>query len=52
MMQMAKTSSQEYGNKFSYILIDERDAVKFTNTSILGIALISFAFALYLYNKK
>lgn len=52
MMQMAKTSSQEYGNKFSYILIDERDAVKFANTSILGIGLLSLAFALYLYNKK
>jgi hypothetical protein len=52
MMQMADTSNQKYGNKFSYILIDERDTLKLVNTSLIGIGLLSIAFALYLYNKK
>jgi hypothetical protein len=52
MMRMARTSRNKYGNSFSYILLDDRDTLKFRNTSILlisGIGLI--AFATYYYFK-
>jgi hypothetical protein len=52
MMRMARTSRNKYGNNFSYILLDDRDTLKFRNTSILlisGIGLI--AFATYYYFK-
>lgn len=40
MMNYAKNSRTKYGNKFSYILIDKRDTLKFLNTAALGLALI------------
>lgn len=52
MMAMAETSRGKYGNKFSYILIDELEEVKKRNAFILiaGIALI--AVSSYLFIKK
>lgn len=51
-MSFAKKSRDMYGNKFTYILIDERDLLKTINTSILGIALVISAFYLYSKAKK
>jgi hypothetical protein len=43
MMGLAQTSKNKYGNSFSYILIDDRDAIKKRNTLLLigGILLVS-----------
>ena len=46
MMRMARISRNKYGNSFSYILLDDRDTLKFRNTSILlisGIGLLALA---------
>ena len=46
MMRMARISRNKYGNSFSYILLDNRDTLKFRNTSILlisGIGLLALA---------
>lgn len=52
MIDLAKKSRERYGNKFSYILIDERDSVKLKNTSILIIGLGLIAYSGYLFLKK
>jgi hypothetical protein len=50
-MKLANKSKEMYGNTFSYILLDERDQVKFFNTSILvgGLILLSVG-AYHLYS--
>jgi hypothetical protein len=53
MMRLAQTSRKKYGNTFTYTLIDERDTLKFRNTTlslIVGIGLL--AFSGYLFTKK
>jgi hypothetical protein len=53
MMRLAQTSRKNYGNSFTYTLIDERDTLKFRNTTlslIVGFGLL--ALASYLYIKK
>lgn len=52
MMRLAQVSRSKYGNKFSYILIDERDTIKLRNTValILGIGLVGYS--IYLLRKK
>jgi hypothetical protein len=53
MMRLAQTSRKKYGNTFTYTLIDERDTLKFRNTTlslIVGIGLL--AFSGYLFSKK
>lgn len=53
MMRLAQTSRKKYGNSFTYTLIDERDTLKFRNTTlslIVGIGLL--AFSGYLFTKK
>lgn len=52
MMRLAQISRSKYGNKFSYILIDERDTIKLRNTVtlIFGIGLVFYSF--YLLSKK
>lgn len=52
MMQLASQSRDKYGNTFSYILIDERDAIKTRNTLLLGAGLLLIAGAIYFYTKK
>lgn len=52
MIDLAKKSREKYGNKFSYILIDERDSVKLKNTSILIIGIGLIAYSGYLFLKK
>jgi hypothetical protein len=49
-MNFAKKSREVNGNKFTYILIDNRDIRKLRNTSLLGLALVGTA--LYLYSKS
>jgi len=49
-MSFARKSRDLYGNKFTYILIDERDVIKLMNTTLLGIGLIGVA--LYIYSKN
>jgi LPXTG-motif cell wall-anchored protein len=53
MMRLAQTSRKKYGNTFTYTLIDERDTLKFRNTTlslIVGIGLL--ALSGYLFTKK
>ena len=53
MMQLARISKNKYGNSFTYTLLDDRDLLKFANTSvalIAGIALI--AASIYFFIKK
>ena len=52
MMGMAETSRSKYGNKFSYILIDQRDTIKFRNTALLIVGLGLLGYATYLLLKK
>ena len=52
MMNLAKNSSQKYGNKFSYILIDERELLKLKNTVGIGIIFLAGAYYLYLKMKR
>lgn len=52
MMNLAKESRKRYGNKFSYILIDERDVVKLVNTTGLGLLVLGVAYYLYVKFKK
>jgi hypothetical protein len=52
MIDLAKKSREKYGNKFSYILIDELDEIKFRNTSILFLGLGLVSFSLYYFFKK
>lgn len=52
MMGMAETSRSKYGNKFSYILIDQRDTVKLRNTTLLVVGLGILGYAAYLFLKK
>jgi hypothetical protein len=52
MMGMAETSRSKYGNKFSYILIDQRDTVKLRNTTLLFVGLGILGYAAYLFLKK
>jgi hypothetical protein len=53
MMRLAQTSRKKYGNSFTYTLIDERDTLKFRNTTlslIIGVGLL--ALSGYLFTKK
>jgi hypothetical protein len=53
MMRLAQTSRKKYGNSFTYTLIDERDTLKFRNTTlslIIGVSLL--ALSGYLFTKK
>lgn len=49
-MSFARKSRDLYGNKFTYILLDDRDLVKNINTSLLGVALV--VSALYIFSKS
>jgi hypothetical protein len=53
MMQLARISKNKYGNSFTYTLLDDRDLIKFANTSIALIAGIGLvATSIYLFIKK
>jgi len=55
MMRLAQTSRKNYGNSFTYTLIDERDTLKFRNTSvslIVGFGLLILASYLYIKKRK
>ncbi len=52
MMNLAKNSRAKYGNKFTYSLIDERDIVKFANTTGVGLLFLGIAYYIYLKMKK
>lgn len=52
MMELANVSRDKYGNTFSYILIDERDAVKTRNTLLLIGGIFIIAGSLYFLLKK
>lgn len=52
MMTFAKASRNLYGNKFSYILIDERDAIKNRNTLALGVGILLLSASIYLFQKN
>jgi hypothetical protein len=55
MMRLAQTSRKNYGNSFTYTLIDERDTLKFKNTSvslIVGFGLLILASYLYIKKRK
>jgi hypothetical protein len=52
-MRMAQTSRKNHGNSFTYTLIDQRDVLKFRNTTIsliVGISLL--VLSSYLFIKK
>jgi hypothetical protein len=49
MMRLAQTSRKKYGNKFSYILIDERDTLKFRNTVLLVAGIVLVVTSAYLF---
>jgi len=51
-MKLAYKSKELYGNKFSYILIDERDTLKFKNTALLIVGIGLIAVSTYLFNIK
>lgn len=52
MMQYAKNARALYGNKFSYILLDERDNIKVRNTAFLGVVGVALvAYSVYLLQK-
>jgi len=53
MMQLARISKNKYGNTFTYTLLDDRDLLKFANTTLLlvaGIGLVGLS--VYLFIKK
>jgi hypothetical protein len=55
MMRLAQTSRKNYGNSFTYTLIDERDTLKFRNTTlslIVGFGLLTLASYLYIKKSK
>lgn len=52
MMRLAQVSRKQYGNVFSYILIDERDTIKLRNTSILLIGISLVLLSSYFLLKK
>ena len=52
MMRLAQVSRSKHGNKFSYILIDERDTLKFRNTTILVVGIFLILASSYLFIKK
>jgi len=53
MMALAEISKEQYGNVFTYTLIDEKDTVKNTrNTIVLGVGLLLMGVFGYLYYKK
>jgi len=53
MMTLAKISRKNYGNSFTYTLIDQRDILKFRNTALSLIAGISLLLlSRYLFFKK
>jgi hypothetical protein len=55
MMRMAQVSRGKYGNSFTYTLIDERDTLKFRNTTIsllFGFGLLTLASYLYIKKSK
>jgi len=53
MMTLAKISRKNYGNSFTYTLIDQRDTLKFRNTTLSLIAGISLLLLSgYLFIKK
>lgn len=52
MMRLAQVSRAKYGNKFSYILIDDRDAIKVRNTALLVVGIVLIAASSYLFIKK
>jgi hypothetical protein len=51
MMVLASRHRSLYGNKFTYTLIDLRDAIKFRNTTIFVIVGLLVAYSGYLYYK-
>lgn len=53
-MRLAQISRRLYGNRFSYILIDERDKIKTRNTLLLvaGIALVIASSYLFIKKSK
>lgn len=55
MMRLAQTSRKNYGNTFTYTLIDERDTLKFRNTTfslLFGFGLLTLASYLYIKKNK
>jgi hypothetical protein len=53
MMRLAQTSRKKYGNSFTYTLIDQRDTLKFRNTTLSLIAGVSLlVLSGYLFIKK
>jgi hypothetical protein len=53
MMQLARISKNKYGNSFTYTLLDDRDLIKFANTSVALIAGIGLvAASIYYFIKK
>jgi hypothetical protein len=53
MMQLARISKNKYGNSFTYTLLDDRDLIKFANTSVALIAGIGLvAASIYFFIKK
>ena len=52
MIRLAQKSKEKHGNNFSYILIDDRDALKFRNTTLLVGGLLIIASAVYLFVNK
>lgn len=52
MMNYAKNSRSRYGNKFSYILIDQRDSIKLRNTVGLGIGILLIAYGVFLFQNR
>ena len=55
MMRMAQTSRKNHGNSFTYTLIDQRDVLKFRNTTIsllVGISLLILSGYLFIKKSK
>lgn len=55
MMQLARISKNKYGNTFTYTLLDDRDLLKFTNTTLLlvaGLGLVGYSVYLFLKKSK
>lgn len=51
-MRLAQISRRLYGNRFSYILIDERDKIKTRNTLLLVAGIVLVIASSYLFIKK